>query len=42
MIIPMDQAIKDFDLHLKSHPRTILSAGFGEGKSTFLAAAEKK
>ena len=42
MIIPMDQAIKDFDLHLRSHPRTILSAGFGEGKSTFLAAAEKK
>lgn len=38
----MDNAIKDFDMHLKSHPRTILSARFGDGKSTFLAAAEKK
>ena len=40
--IPMDDAIKEFDGHLKSHPRTILSAGFGEGKSTFLASVEKK
>lgn len=41
-IIPMDNAIKEFGLHLKSHPRTILSAKFGDGKSTFLNAAEKK
>lgn len=40
--IPMDDAIKEFDGHLKSHPRTIFSAGFGEGKSTFLASVEKK
>lgn len=41
-IIPMDEVAKEFELHLKSHPRTILSARFGDGKSTFLAAAEKK
>lgn len=41
-VIPMDGVIKDFDKHLKSHPRTILSARFGDGKSFFLAAAEKK
>lgn len=34
--IPIDNAIKDFEFHLKSHPRTILSAGFGEGKTFFL------
>lgn len=38
----MDSAIKDFDNHLKSHPRTILSAKYGDGKSYFLKAAEKK
>ena len=41
-IIPMDEVAKEFESHLKSHPRTILSARFGDGKSTFLAAAEKK
>lgn len=41
-IIPMDGAIKEFEKHLKSHPRTILSARFGDGKSFFLSAAEKK
>ena len=38
----MDGAIKEFEKHLKSHPRTILSARFGDGKSFFLSAAEKK
>ena len=41
-IIPMDGALKEFEKHLKSHPRTILSARFGDGKSFFLAAAQKK
>lgn len=41
-VIPMDVAIKEFKEHLESHPRTILSARFGDGKSFFLAAAEKK
>lgn len=41
-IIPVDGAIKDFDKHLKSHPRTILSARFGDGKSFFLSEAEKQ
>ena len=41
-IIPLDGAIKDFKKHLKSHPRTILSARFGDGKSFFLAAAQKE
>ena len=41
-IIPLDDAIKEFEKHLKSHPRTILSARFGDGKSYFLAAAAKK
>ncbi len=41
-IIPMNGAIRDFDNHLKSHPRTILSAKYGDGKSFFLKAAEKK
>jgi len=40
--IPLDGVIKEFEEHLKSHPRTILSARFGDGKSFFLAAAEKK
>ena len=38
----MDGAIKEFEKHLKSHPRTILSARFGDGKSFFLAATQKK
>lgn len=41
-VIPMDGAIKEFEKHLKSHPRTILSARFGDGKSFFLAATEKR
>ena len=41
-MIPLDDVIKEFEKHLKSHPRTILSARFGDGKSYFLAAAEKK
>lgn len=41
-IIPMDGALKDFEKHLKSHPRTILSARFGDGKSYFLSVAEKQ
>ena len=41
-IIPLDDTIKEFEKHLKSHPRTILSARFGDGKSFFLAEVEKK
>ena len=37
----MDSAIKDFDNHLKSHPRTILSAQYGDGKTVFLSAVEE-
>lgn len=39
--IPMDAPIKEFDFHLKSHPRTILSAKFGDGKFFFLSKFEK-
>lgn len=35
-IIPIGHVIKDFKIHLDSHPRTILSAKFGDGKSFFL------
>lgn len=41
-IIPMDDAINEFERHLSSHPRTILSARFGDGKSYFLAEAATK
>lgn len=41
-IIPLDSVIEDFEKHLQSHPRTILSARYGDGKSFFLASAEKK
>lgn len=41
-MIPLDGVIKEFDKHLKSHPRTILSARFGDGKSFFLSAARKR
>lgn len=34
--IPMDDAIQSFYYHLKSHPRTIFSAKFGDGKTYFL------
>lgn len=42
IIIPMDDAIAKFKGHLMSHPRTILSSKFGDGKSFFLAEAEKQ
>ena len=41
-LIPMDEAIADFKLHLNAHSRTILSAKFGDGKSCFLDAAKDK
>lgn len=41
-IIPIDGVLTEFEKHLKSHPRTILSARFGDGKSFFLASAEAK
>lgn len=37
-IIPVKCAIQDFREHLKCHPRTILSARYGDGKSYFLDA----
>lgn len=40
--IPMDAPIEEFGYHLKSHPRTILSARFGDGKSFFLSKFEEK
>ena len=39
--IPMDTPIEEFGYHLKSHPRTILSAKFGDGKSFFLSKFEE-
>lgn len=39
--IPMRVPIEEFGYHLKSHPRTILSAKFGDGKSFFLSKFEK-
>lgn len=39
--IPIDNSIRSFGAHLKSHPRTILSAGFGEGKTFFLHQCKK-
>lgn len=35
--IPIDNAIIDFKNHLLSHPRTILSAKYGDGKTYFLS-----
>lgn len=37
-LIPVEPAIKDFKKHLQCHPRTILSARYGDGKSFFLDA----
>lgn len=34
--IPLNHVISAFDEHLQSHPRTIFSAPFGEGKTYFL------
>lgn len=36
LYIPVDDTIKDFIGHLMAHPRTILSAKFGDGKTYFL------
>lgn len=41
-IIPIDSSIKDFKDYLLAHPRTIFSAGFGEGKSFFLFEFQKE
>lgn len=40
--IPIKDKIKEFGYHLKSHPRTILSAKFGDGKTYFLSEFIKK
>lgn len=40
-IVPVAPAIQDFREHLKCHPRTILSAKYGDGKSYFLDAFMK-
>lgn len=37
-IIPVDSAIQEFREHLKCHPRSILSACYGDGKSYFIDA----
>ena len=37
-LVPVEPAIIDFKEHLKCHPRTILSARYGDGKSYFLNA----
>lgn len=37
-IVPVAPAIQEFREHLKCHPRTILSAKYGDGKSYFLDA----
>ena len=39
--IPVEPDIKRFVQHLRTHHRTILSAGFGDGKSFFLDKFEK-
>lgn len=36
-VIPIDNAIIDFKNHLLSHPRTIFSAKYGDGKTYFLS-----
>ena len=41
-IIPIDNRITEFAHHLDSHPRTILSAKFGDGKTFFLSKFIKK
>jgi len=35
-LIPISSQVLDFFHHLDTHPRTILSARFGDGKSYFL------
>ena len=41
-IIPIDGAINSFKTHLQTHPRTILSAKFGDGKTFFLKEFTEK
>lgn len=40
-IIPVGSAIQEFREHLKCHPRSILSARYGDGKSYFIDAFMK-
>lgn len=40
-IIPVGRYVKEFLHHLESHPRTILSARYGDGKSHFLSEVIK-
>lgn len=40
-LVPVAPAIQEFHEHLLCHPRTILSAKYGDGKSFFLNAFEK-
>ena len=40
-LVPIDSAIQDFREHLKCHPRTILSARYGDGKTYFIDAFMK-
>ena len=39
--VPVESAIQEFSEHLMCHPRTILSAKYGDGKSFFLDAFVK-
>lgn len=39
--IPVEDKIDEFITHLDSHPRTILSAKYGDGKSYFINAVRK-
>lgn len=40
-VIPVDDTIEEFMKHLWAHPRTILSAKYGDGKSYFLKKFEE-
>lgn len=40
-VIPVDDTIEEFMKHLWAHPRTILSAKYGDGKSYFLKKLEE-
>lgn len=41
-IIPIDNVVTEFKDYLLAHPRTIFSAGFGEGKSYFLSEFQNR
>jgi hypothetical protein len=41
MMIPLDNPLMEFKHHLATHPRTILSARFGDGKTFFLNELKK-